>query len=358
MEKVPAMTNILKETEPHKKYFQAFLLIVLFFSSCSSDDPGPQASVCKLTTQKTKATGNESPTVTYIYDYTLNHTYDEKSNYLGQTGSYSTVYSDGKTSSSSISISNQFDNNGFITRKIYQYSATDKDGVTYNQSYTTDYTYENERLSKEHTISINNGATKDYTNTYEYDTGGKLIKFSTTYDNSYTTFEYNNNIIVKITEVDFAGKSYSPFVEYNSNGWLVKSIETSGGGNTDETRYQYDSEGQMIRMERYLNGKPSLAYSSEYDNKEYPNTQISAPLKGHPDIPGTQAYTRPKHNVTKVTYYSGNATTNQWDVDGSSIFTLDYNSHNLPIDLTVNGLDKNGTQTNSTRTTYQYQDCQ
>ncbi len=351
---------ITREKQYHKNYFLSILFIgvVTFFGSCnSSDDPAPPAAaMCKVQSQSGSGTGNESATVTYTYNYVFSYTYDAKGNHVGTTSTYNYTYSNGKTATSSSSSSRQFDDNGFMLREISQYNSTDKDGVVSNQSNNTDYKYENDRLSKQNTTYTSNGVTKAYSLSYEYDTDGKLVKFSNTYDNSYTRYEYSGNKIQKATRVDAYGNSNSPFLEYNQNGLLVKSIETRSSI-TEENRYEYDAEGQQIRYERIINGKPYQASSDEYDVKENPNKLLYARPKGHPNVPWTQPEYAPKHNLIKSTNYSANATTSQWEISGTVIYTYDYNSKDLPVDVTSKNLDKAGAQLFSNRYTYQYQDC-
>lgn len=341
------------------RYSPYVLLLTLLLSACQSsdDEPSPKTSSCKVLSQSTSGTGVESPTITYTFNYTFTYTYDEKGNQISSSATYNYNYSDGKTARSSSSTSNQFDDKGFIVRRSNQYSSTDKDGKTSSQSYNSEYSYQDERLAKESIASMNNGVAKTYSYSYEYDTKGNVAKFSNTYDNSYAKFEYSNKRIVKMTMVDYAGNVKMPFVEYNDKGLLIKSIETRGS-QTDENRYEYDAEGQVIRRERYINSKPSSASSSDYDTKENPNNLLYAPFKGHPEVPGLQPYYAPKHNIIKETYYSGNIVTNVWDMAGTSNYVYDYNGKNFPVDLNYRNLDKDGKEQYTQKTTFQYQDCQ
>ncbi len=353
---------------------KSILCIVLvatltLLAACSSnDDPAPAApgtttpppvtpSVCKVTTQTASGTGRESATITYTYTYTINYGYDDKGNQTSMNATYKYTYSDGKTANSTSSTSRQFDNNDFLLRSVMQYASTDRDGVASSQSSTSEYTYENDRLSKETTSTTNNGKVKDYNFTYEYDTDGRVTKASTTYDNSYTKFEWSGNKLQKMTRVDMYGNSTSPFLEFNAQGWLTKSIETYGGGSTDEMRYEYNAEGDNIRTERYINAKPSSAWTNEFDTKENPFLLMYKKYKGHPTVPHTQPEYAPKHNLTKSTYYGASAT-GQWEVASTTIYTNDYNARNFPVDVIVKTLDKNGVQTSSYRTSYQFMDCQ
>jgi hypothetical protein len=365
MKNSDAHSCILKSSV-FKKYFLKFFLpsMILLIISCSSDDPAPASpsvielpAQCKVQRQTIAGTGRESATITYTYDFLFIYTYDESGNQVGSNSTYKYIYSDGKTATSSSAVSNQFDENGFIIRRVHHYSSTNKDGIASNSSTNTEYTYAQERLIKEsHTIN-ENGKIREYSFSYEYDTEGKLIKVNNTYDNSFTKYEWNGNKIQKMTRVDQYGNSNSPFLEYNNGGLLIKSIDTRGGL-SDEFRYQYDEEDQEIRFERYINAKPSSASAYEYDDKNNPNQQLYAKFKGHPTVPGTQSIYGPKHNMTKSTYYTANPMTGNWEVSSSTLYTHDYNGKDLPTETITTSLDKNGIQTNSSRTSYLYQDCQ
>jgi hypothetical protein len=342
----------------HGLLVTAMLLVVI---SCSDDNPTPAAppvvqSTCKVKTQTSSGTGTESATVTYTYNHTFTYTYDQDGNQTGVNSSYKYDYSDGKKAVSTIAEKNVFDKNGFILSKTSQYSSTNRDGVASNSSNDHAYTYDKERLSKESITSITDGKTKDYSFSYEYDMDGRLTKFISTYDNSYSKFEWNGNMLLKLTHVDKFGKTETPFVEYNQAGLLIKSVETWSGG-TDEMRYQYDAAGNEVRSERYINAKPSSAYTQEYDTKDSPFIQLYGKPKGHPTIPGTQSEYAPKHNVIKSVYYNANITTGQLEVENMTLYTIDYNARNLPVEVVSKTLDKAGKEIRTHRVSYVYQDC-
>lgn len=363
------MKNIVKnmwssdKIKSINRWLSAVLSISMLLFSCNNNDPEPNnttiapSAKCKVQSQAISGTGRESPTITYTYNFLFTYTYDEKGNQVGSNATYKYQYSDGKTSTSSNSISHQFDENDFVLRRVAQYSSTGKDGISTNTTTNTEYTYAEDRLIKEsHTIN-ENGKVRDYSFSYEYDTEGKVTKVSNTYNNSYSKFEWSGSRVQKMTHVDQYGNTSSPFLEYNSDGLLIKSIDTRGGY-SDEYRYTYDTEGQQIRFERYINTKPSSAYVSEYDSKENPYSQLYAKFKGHPTVPSTQSDYKYKHNLTKSISYTGDPVTGEWKLNGSTLYAYGYNGKNLPLDVVVQNLDKDGVQTSTSRTDYQYQDCQ
>jgi YD repeat-containing protein len=328
---------------------------VLIVSCSKSDDPTPVAPVvvteCKVLTYTAS-----SMTPEYTSDVTYTYTYDDKGNELSRTTTYKIKYNDGKTSLSTDVTNNQYDAEGFLARAVTQSSGTDKDGKVYSSSSNVEYEYSNKLLSKQKRTDISGAKTENNTYTYEYDTNGNLTKVSNTVSNTSTKFEYNNGTLKSIIQIDKFGNSTSPFLEYNKDGQLTKSIELESGI-TEENRYIYDAEGQLTRWERYINTKPYQAASKEYDNKENPDKNFDKRFKGHPVIPRLHPFYATKHNVTSETSYKANAS-GQWEITSSSSKTYDYNSKNLPVEVITKSLDKDGKQTGSGKITYLYQDCQ
>ena len=132
--------------------------------------------------------------MTNTYDFVFNYTYDQNGNQTGQTATYKRKSSDGKMSTTSNSTSNQFDANNYIIRQVVQSGS----GTVTN----IEYAYADGRLIKEDHNTVDNGKARNYSISYEYDAGGKLTKMSSTYNNSYTKYEWNGNKLQKITDVD------------------------------------------------------------------------------------------------------------------------------------------------------------
>jgi hypothetical protein len=345
--------------------YALIVLCVLVIFACSKDaDPEPevtppnvQPTVCKLTTITTNSAGKYDATKNYILNYTLTYGYDEKGNLVSSTSSYNYKFSDGKTSTSTSSTSNQFNDDGFIIRSLYSGNSTNSDGTVSNYTRNTDYQYDNGRLIKEINATADNGKAKDYTFSYEYDGQGQLTKVNNGYDNSYTKYEWSGNKMQKMTTVDAYGNSESPFLEFNQDGLLVKSIETYGSS-TDEMRYTYDTRGNNVRTERHINSKPSSAWTNEFDGKKNPYTPTYAKFKGHPVVIRIQPEYAPKENITKSSYYQANAVSGAWELSNSSVNTYDYNGQDFPVDQITKNFDKTGIETSTRRESYEYQGCQ
>lgn len=326
----------------------------IFSHACnnSDDEPAPALPVvCRLTTQTT----NGSIGTTATFKRSSINTYDEKGNKISLSIDHNYDYTNGDKEIITGSTAYTYDDAGFLLRRVNQETKSDKDGLVSTSSYDIAFEYQNERLSKENFTGAYNGATTSYSLLYEYDSEGRIIKYSNTKSNAYNKYEYAGDRILRITYVDAVGNSRSPFIEYNSKGQLVKSIDTQNA-NTTEWRYEYNTEGDLIRNERHVNGKPYEAVTFEFDNKVNPYKVTSAPFRGHPEFPDIQAYPDYNHNVTKTTYYSGNAA-GQWEQGSTSVNTYTYNSNDVPTENISKTFDKLGAQYSSELSTLQYQGC-
>lgn len=327
--------------------------------SCNDDDdaePSGEEPACRVVKETITTQANAASPDGYMYTAVFTYAYDDKGNKIESTSQYNYTYNSGEKPTSTSSTSMQYDADGFLLRTVRQYHSTDKAGVSSNSSANEEYTYENGRLIKEAVTSIDNGKQTSYLFQYEYDGAGKLIKFSNTYNNSSTTITYNGNIIQKITETDAGGNVSSPFLQYNDKGWLIKSIETWGGG-TDEFRYEYTADGQVAREERYINSKPSSGTIYEYDTRENPNRYTYPQPKGHPIVPGTRPNFIYLHNITRTTYLEPNAEVTAFQTRGSSLYVYDYNAKGFPTGYTVTTTNNLGTVENSSTLTYEYSNC-
>jgi hypothetical protein len=333
-------------------------LSLLAVASCKDDDPAPgQTAGCRLVLQTNTVSGRYDDKVTFTYVAKLGHAYDDNGNETGSTVTYDYQYSDGTTSVSTGTTSKQYDDQGFLQRTINQSNRTERDKSTAYSTYNTEYVYENGRLTKSTSLNTYTGyPNRTDTYLYEYNTDGSLTKFTDVSSGRITTIEYSGKKISKITRTDAKGVSNSPFFEYNSKGFLVKWIETNSGY-TEEYRYAYDDNGQVTRRERYINGEPSSADDTEYDTRHSPYGNLSAQPKGHPIVPSLYSGIVNKNNAVRSIYYNENATGTGFAQRSSTISTYDYNASNFPVSATSKTFDKDGTETSTNSSVYQYEGC-
>jgi hypothetical protein len=344
------------------RFFSVILIAGFGMATSCSDDDGngdkePEAEAgCRVKTQTTMSRLYAGTPDEYTYKSVFTYSYDDKGNQLEYNVQYNNDYIDGKKATSTSSGSMQYDNDSFLLRGVWQYNATDKDGVTRTSNRNEEYTYENGRLIKEAVTSTDDGKTTNYVFQYEYDGEGKVIKYSNTYNNTSTVITYNGKIVQKITITDGAGNVTSPFVQYNDKGWVTKAIETWSGG-TDEYRYEYNTDGEITKEERYINSKPSSGTIFEYDTRESPSRYTSPQLKGHPVLPSTRPNYRPIHNVTRATYLENNADQTAFQNRASTLYVYDYNAKGFPTGFTLTQTNNSGAVEATQTSTYAYTNC-
>lgn len=332
--------------------------IFVFLLACSNgDDPSPPVEkFCRIVSETSTSSGPFTPDITFTHNVTNTNAYDERGNNTnkGFTNTYN--YSDGKTLRSSSTHNQEYDTNDFLQRTFVQNSTTYLDGQTTNSSADVRYEFADNRVSKANSISTSNGIATTSSTSYEYDSQGRLIKL-TNNNNSYAQFEYIGDHGYKITRVDKNGNSSAPFIEFNAAGLIVKSIVTDiENQSTTEHRFEYNADELEIRRETYFDGKPFNAEEKEYDTKKHPYAKSFPAPKGHPAIPSTLPSPNYKHNVTKLTRFTGNVGNGQWDLKEVVTYTYEYNSQDLPVKVTAKTKDKDGVETTET-TILEYQDC-
>jgi hypothetical protein len=190
---------------------------------------------------------------------------------------------------------------------------------------------------------------------YEYDANDKLVRFYNRDTSAGVLIEYLGSKVVKITYVDEFGNMTYPYVEYNDKGLLVKSIITRNE-NTEELRYQYNTDGLVMRDERHFNTKPQAAAEYEYDTREHPGKLVNGRFKGHPWIPNMHADPTYKHNIARLKSFSPDDK-GQWKLISSSDYIYTYNTTGFPTNVITKNKDRNGVEVSSSSTTYMYKGC-
>jgi YD repeat-containing protein len=334
------------------------VLMLLVAGSCKDDDAKPaQASGCRLVLVTRTSNTRVSETLTYTSTGGIASTYDDKGNETGTTVSYDDTYSDGTTSTYSGTITRQYDDEGFMLRVINKSTRMERDKSTSFNNSDTRYTYENGRLIKSITeSSYNTGAGQTSTYVYDYDSDGNLIRFTNLSANEVTKIEYIGKKVVKVTRVDAKGVETTPFFEYDGSGRLVKWVEPHSSY-TEEYRYEYDTNGQVARRERYIDGKAYSADVTEYDTRQSPYSNNSSYPKGHPIVPSSYAVPDQKNNTVRGMYYDGDEAGTGWKIRASSISVYDYNASGFPVSSTEKNFDGNGVETYSGNAVYAYEGC-
>jgi hypothetical protein len=93
------------------------------------------------------------------------------------------------------------------------------------------------------------------------------------------------------------------------------------------------------------------------DTRHSPYGNLSAQPKGHPLIPSLYSGTINKNNAVHSTYYDKNITETGFAQRSSTIYTYEYNASDFPVSSTSKTFDKDGTETSTTSSVYQYEAC-
>jgi YD repeat-containing protein len=327
------------------------LIILQLNNGCNKNNEAVPENACKLLTYTSTGTttmGTSSSSVTYDYnDKRLMAGYSGTSVDKDKTG----VELAGNSSTTSY----QYDADGYLIKQLNQFQGTSKADGARSGSNTTDYQYQNGRLTKQTYAATE--TTKGKTNTrnvvykYEYDAQGNTTKLSyiDTYNgtaySSANLYEWKDKKIAKIINIDASGIQTMPFIDVNANGYITKKIDDGGY----ETRYTYDSEGQQLRREDWYSGKKQSAYDIEYDTQKSWGLLASPIYKG---VPQNNFYGQRTHNTMKYTYFTVDGL-GQEKISSIENISYQYNTKGYPT-----GYSSTSTNGNASNVTLTYKDCQ
>ena len=106
-----------------------------------------------------------------------------------------------------------------------------------------------------------------YSSSFEYDSEKRVSKIEYA-DGSIATIEYGNNqIVATISETDFFfGTTYSIWTMDIENDHIVKDVLTKNGELFEIYLYSYDSQDQLVRVERQVPEEPdrNMIYDIEW----------------------------------------------------------------------------------------------
>jgi hypothetical protein len=217
-----------------------------------------------------------------------------------------------------------------------------------DESSTTVYTYENNKIVKSITTYTDGGQPEVYTSDITYNANGFITEIND--DGEKTVFTYNtNNEIIKAEDVFGTTIEQRTEFEYAS-GRIVKVqfySQTNPGtfvkGEYDVFEYASTSSKNPLKIKSYSsNGNLSSTSEFEYDNKknplvDYPSVMKISALYGDPI----------ENNATKKTWtYAGST---QTEITTS---VYEYNSNGFPTKNTETTVW--GTETNIETTIFTY----
>ena len=254
-----------------------------------------------------------------------NFSYDAQGNRTGRTSqSTHTRLNDNSKTESTATNGYEYDADGYLLKET-------GDGVV-----VATYEYADGRLAK-----TTRGVNGSRVVTYSYNTAG-LLTLITTKNGQTTTstaYEYTDGRLSKKTNTLSDGKL--SIVSYVTNAQGLVEREIFDG--SLENRYQYDAEGQKIRMELWRGGKASGDFRTyQYDNQKV--TPWGTKYKGHP-ASEEAFFGKSVHNLLKQVFWTTDANGTQKE-SYSEAYEYQYNSKGYP---TVRKFAKN-------ETTYVYQE--
>ena len=105
-----------------------------------------------------------------------------------------------------------------------------------------------------------------YSSFFEYDSEKRVSKIEYA-DGSIATIEYGNNqIVATISETDFFfGTTYSIWTMDIENNHIVKDVLTRNGETYEIYLYSYDSQDQLVRVERQVPVEPDRAMTFDIE---------------------------------------------------------------------------------------------
>lgn len=312
--------------------------------TCGKKDPAPQQAQCLLTGYSNS--GSFTTGAAYTYTGTQTITYNSQDLIAGSDNTTLEQFANGNKVTTSAKRTYEYDANGFMTSQTDQFSSDA--GGSFLSTDTYNYEYANNLLTKSthSNTTLNTGVTSSFTTTeiYQYNNAGKIVQMSSTTSGAAgnlsfsVLYEYTNGVLSKITEDDGGGPS-SGEVEVNAQGLITKIVYP-----TSENHYQYNEEGNLLKLESWQSNKKSSTITYEYDTNPGITRLIFPPQKG---VSQLNLYGNTNtHNITKLTQYDGSdVITNQ------TVYTYTYNSHGYP---NTESYTSAGAQSTFT---FSYKDC-
>jgi hypothetical protein len=342
------------------RFFSVFLMVGVGVATSCKDDDGdkdpttaPACLISKLALKNRMFIGTDGE---YTYTSVSTYAYDEKGNQTESSTQTDYTYAGDQKASGILTSSMQYDANDFLVRRVRQSNSTNVEGENTTSINSEEFSYTSGRLTKKTVTSTDNGNAYSFVGLYEYDSDGKLIKYSDTFNNSAMAITYDGKVVQKITITDAGGNVTSPFVQFNDKNWLIKSIDARGG-RSDESRYEYTADGQVAREERYVDSKPSSATAYEYDTYHDPELTIYGRPKGHPWVPDIRAEYLQTHNIVRATYQMQNEAGTDFQAGGSAFYVYEYNAQGFPIRYTMTTSSAAGVPQHTSTATYEYTNC-
>lgn len=304
-----------------KTILLAFAITALLVISCRPKEEAQPEKTPQIIRVNDASYGSYGPGQDLFIQTVTNYNYDAQGNRLSSAmQSTRTLLKDNSKEEFSSNISYEYNAEGFLVKET-------------NGATVTTHEYADGRLAK-----TTQGTT---VTTYGYNAAGLLT--TTEIRNSgqlsvNTAYEYTDGKLSKRISTFSDGRIASTGYITNAQGLVEREILSS----SFENRYQYDTEGQLVRAETWRDGQASGSFRTyQYDNQKI--LPFRPKFKGHTDI---QAFFgKSVHNLTKQIVWSVDASGVEKE-SYSEVYEYQYNGKGYPV------LRKYG----KNETTYTYQD--
>ncbi|MEO6282050.1 MAG: hypothetical protein ABIN80_22655 [Dyadobacter sp.] len=339
----------------------AFLVLLVALVSCSKEEETskttPETS-CRFLKVSLLSTGGGN--VSYGTNSAIE--YNAQGQMFRSIDQSKTTYIGGGEKNALATSVYEYNADGFVTSE--KRSAIEDDSKrTENNSLTSQFKYQDGRLSEEISTTIfesyykDTGQTETYTynkNTkYEYESGGSMAKItelnnSSLGGNSASRYYYSNGRLSRITYQAGNGPEEDDFTIAEG-----KIVERKNG--SDVTIYKYDSQDRLIRIEYWNAGQLTGFADQNYDNQKAPiETSPQLFLKGWPKQKTIRGeYGNTSNNIINFRQISIQGSANVELV--SYTFQYEFNTKGIPVKAkltgTLQGQPYNGEYT------YEYIDC-
>ncbi len=233
-----------------------------------------------VNTQTTKdISGNIIKKITYTYDYAVNDTIN------GATEKYNriAIQQEGDSTITPAPIKQYYDKWGKLVKQEVDHI---ENGTT--KTYTTTYQYDNigNKIAEKDARAYDENWTQEATATYTYDYANRIIE-QTNAENQSINTTYDTLGRLK-TQTDSKGNTTT--YTYDKLGRLIQTETPFDNSNTTKTKHYYDNNGNTTKEKQQTNkpGEPENYHTTEY---EYDSRNRLIKIIKH-DTDGTKNYTQ------------------------------------------------------------------
>lgn len=364
-----------------KKLLLLWMPLIFIGAQCGSQSdapppqthttPQPAVSTCPAGMATYLITGQGHPSA----DQTSERRHDFVFNTQGQlTNEKRTYLQDQLRAVATVNISYTYDNDGFLIERATKLEDYKTLKGTFVEGVIK-YQYQNGRLV---TVTTNNNQYSSkgldygpytFVTTYEYDSQGRLTVIKNGGAISLA-FSYDNAGVSGYTDPSVRDPSWKYTFQ---NGHVIREDRKSNSSSSVfdiYIIYSYDSKGQLVKQEEYLNGVLRGINEYTYDDKKRLTETIDQPANAYSSKPYFVPQTLKFKGQLEMPSFFGIAVNNLVSAKAfatvggkrlvsENIYIYQYNSDGYPISLQYQfkGYDQNGIVVNPVTTSGRWEYC-